>query len=60
MSGRGLPHQWCQVPWSEWPGFASPVVRASITRLDSRIAELEDKADLSAEDRLAAQHLLQR
>ena len=36
------------------------VARASITRLDSHVAELEDKANLTAEDRLAAQHLLQK
>jgi len=34
------------------------VVRASITRLDSRVAELESKEDLTTADRLAAQHLL--
>ncbi len=36
------------------------VVRASITRLDTRVAELEDKSELSAEDKLSAQQLLQR
>ena len=36
------------------------VVQASITHLDSRVAELESKEDLTAADRLAAQHLLQK
>jgi len=36
------------------------VVRASITRLDGRVAELESKEELTAADRLAAQHLLQK
>jgi len=36
------------------------VVRASITRLDSRVTELESKEELTAADRLAAQHLLQK
>ena len=30
VSGRGLPHQWCQVLLSEWPGFASPVVSGAV------------------------------
>ena len=36
------------------------VVRASITRLDSRVADLQAKPELTAEDRLSAQQLLQR
>ena len=36
------------------------VVRASVTRLDHRVAEMEAKGELTAEDRLSAQHLLQR
>ena len=40
----------------KWRG----VVRASITRLDSRVAEMEGKDGLTVGDRLSAQHLLQR
>ncbi len=36
------------------------VAKASITRLDTRVAELESKAELTAEDGLTAQHLSQR
>ena len=36
------------------------VVQASITRLDCHVADLESKEELTAADRLAAQHLLQK
>ncbi len=36
------------------------VAKASITRLDSRVAELESRAELTADDGLTAQHLSQR
>ena len=36
------------------------VVRASITRLESRVANLQGKPELTAEDRLSVQQLLQR
>lgn len=36
------------------------VVKASITRVETRVAELESKIGLSAEDKLTAQHLSQR
>ena len=36
------------------------VVRASLTRLDSRVAELEGKGEISAGDRLAAQRFLRK
>ena len=36
------------------------VVRASLTRLDTRVAELEGKLEISARDRLAAHRLLQK
>ncbi len=36
------------------------VVRASLTRLDSRVTELEGKGEISAGDRLATQRLLQK
>ena len=36
------------------------IIKASITRLDGCVAELEAKHKLTAEDRLSAQHLLQK
>ena len=40
----------------KWRG----IIRASLTRLDARLAKLEAKAELSMSDRLAAQWLLQK